>query len=129
MKIRLPKSDEIDETQKLMNQFYFMYKKALIEYIKSFCVFIAEEDDTIVGIILYNKKRNKILLLVIKKEYRRKNIGKKLFETSRTILNLKKIKILAVEESINFWQSIGFYKTNKFEKTKHKILTEMEWGI
>ena len=79
---------------------------------------LAEENNNIIGTILisYDGRRASIQKLVVKKDFRRKGIGKQL--VTEAIKRLEKLDVLDIrvnceKELISFYEQSGFQKDNK----------------
>lgn len=121
MKIRFAEIRDVKAIQSLADIFYFLMTQPARQLILRKRILVAEEDDKVIGVVIYTLKENKVSVIVVDKEYRGKGIGKALFEESVKIFKVKQMKILATEDptnSIPFWKKMGFYPLPEVVKTK-----------
>jgi len=84
-------------------------------------ILIAKVDEEIVGMVLFNKNKSKILLLVVKDKYRGKSIGKALFEEGIKKFKIKEMEIKATLFPTN---STLFWEKMKFKRVGEPIITK-----
>ncbi|NLZ46074.1 MAG: GNAT family N-acetyltransferase [Clostridiales bacterium] len=87
----------------------FVYDR---ETLKKLDIYYAKENDSIIGILAFDKERNHLSLFFVKTEYQGKGVGKKLFEQ---ITPFDK-EFITVNSSVNsepIYKSLGFYPTRK----------------
>jgi ribosomal-protein-alanine N-acetyltransferase len=81
---------------------------------------IAKMNDQIVGYIVgvTEKDIGTIDSIAVKKDYRRKSIGKKLLDSIIEYFKLKNISIINLQVRIDNYEAISFYEKNGFKKVK-----------
>lgn len=133
MEIRyaLPSDKEIREIQSLINTFYFVHTKTLIEDTYKRKLIVAVEEGKVLGTLLFsfNEKgsKYKIMMLIVRKDLRGKGIGRSLFEYFLNSVSPKPAKIEATItlspdrkklNSSEFWSKLGFKQVDKPFMTK-----------
>jgi ribosomal-protein-alanine N-acetyltransferase len=81
---------------------------------------IAKMNDQIVGYVIGVTEKNigTIVSIAVKKDYRRKGIGKKLLDYIIEYFKLKNISIINLQVRIDNYEAISFYENNGFKKVK-----------
>jgi ribosomal-protein-alanine N-acetyltransferase len=81
---------------------------------------IAKMNDQIVGYIIgiIEKNIGTIVSIAVKKDYRRKGIGKKLLDCIIEYFKSKNISIINLQVRIDNYEAISFYENNGFKKVK-----------
>jgi ribosomal-protein-alanine N-acetyltransferase len=81
---------------------------------------IAKMNDQIVGYVIgvIEKNIGTIVSIAVKKDYRRKGIGKKLLDYIIEYFKLKNISIINLQVRIDNYEAISFYENNGFKKVK-----------
>jgi GNAT superfamily N-acetyltransferase len=123
MKVTRVKLEQARDIQKIVQVFGLVFLQEIKDNINNIVVGI--EDNEIVGVLISNKKRNKIRDLVVKKQYQGKGYGRQLFEEGRKLINLNMhnmvIRATADDRknnSVEFWKKMGF-EEDKYYETKH----------
>ena len=122
---RYAEPKDVDQVQELFGGFYFYHKKDLLDTIRKQRIIVSVLGDKVLGLLNIGAKYDKILMLIVLKEYRGKGIARKLFNFAQILYKTGTITIDATEESIIFWETVGFKKTGLFKETKTRKLTNM----
>lgn len=125
---RHAKKGEERQIQKFFGDQYFLHLDTASMMIQKKDFLVAATEEKIIGIININRKRNKIAMVVVDKEWRRLGIGVQLVLMAKAVYKMRVITLSAVKESIPFWISLGFQPTGVKIKTKRQILTQMISG-
>lgn len=107
--------------------FYFIPITGIEEIIDR--VILCCENDKPIGMIESNRKRDKILILYVNKQYRRQKLGTLLFRKSIKMLKLDTENLVTkvTPESLPFWKSIGFKKKELLLTKRGKEIILMEY--
>lgn len=120
MRVVRPKEEECKEISDVYGVFYFVSINDIRAMLNKMVIIKKEKE--IVGLLSTNKPHDTIKMLVVKKKYRERGIGKKLFDKGVEMLKIPKkgMEILATHSptsSIEFWKKLGF-EEGEIEVTK-----------
>lgn len=81
---------------------------------------IAKINNQIVGYIIGITKKNigTIVSIAVKKDYRKKGIGKKLLDSIIEYFKSKNVSLINLQVRIDNYEAISFYEKNGFKKVK-----------
>ncbi|MEM2633527.1 MAG: ribosomal protein S18-alanine N-acetyltransferase, partial [Nitrososphaerota archaeon] len=90
----------------------------LIKYSDGFL--IAKINDHIVGYIIgiIEKNIGTIVSIAVKKDYRKKGIGKKLLDSIIEYFKSRNVSLVNLQVRIDNYEAISFYEKNGFKKVK-----------
>ncbi|MEM3407538.1 MAG: ribosomal protein S18-alanine N-acetyltransferase [Nitrososphaerota archaeon] len=90
----------------------------LIKYSNGFL--IAKINDQIVGYVIGIAEKNvgTIVSIAVKKDYRRKGIGKKLLNSIIEYFKSRSVSLINLQVRIDNYEAISFYEKNGFKKVR-----------
>lgn len=142
--IRSLKQDEYERAYLAIQEMIFNEKDAgmdqkakegILSYLKEHLhdfSYIAFIDDTINGILVYEKDTFRIVLLLVKEEYRHQDIASSLLDECKDLAckrNISKISVNAVNALEHFYRSNGFEESDEKNVSKDITITPMEYYL